>query len=183
MPNELTTKRLTLRTLRPSDAGLMTLYCGDPRVARMTAAIPHPYPPGTAEAFIEAVLAGRNTEEIWAMDATQIGSSELVGVVGFKPEKRKLGYWVGPPFWNTGMASEAVEAVVDYLLGKRRVPQITASVFTDNPASAQVLNKLGFEPGQVHQTFSVGRDGIVDTRDFTVTHQAAQKARAAKTIA
>ncbi|MEM6906013.1 MAG: GNAT family N-acetyltransferase, partial [Pseudomonadota bacterium] len=56
---ELRTARLVLRPLRPSDAGPMTLYCGDERLARMTASIPHPYPPGAASAYIDAVTHGR----------------------------------------------------------------------------------------------------------------------------
>ena len=40
-----------LRPLRLSDAGLIALYTGDERVARMTRTIPHPLPPGVAEAL------------------------------------------------------------------------------------------------------------------------------------
>lgn len=183
MPKEMRTERLTLRGLRASDAGLMTLYSSDARVARMTALIPHPYPPGTAEAYIEKVLAGQNPSEVWAMDATQIGSSELVGVVSFKPERRQIGYWVGPPFWNTGMASEAVEAVIRHLLEERGVPELSASVFVDNPASSHVLRKLGFSEARSHESFCVARGTLVATTDFTVTRNAARQARAAKTTA
>ncbi|MEM7670017.1 MAG: GNAT family protein, partial [Pseudomonadota bacterium] len=179
--HEIATKRLVLRGLRPADAGLMTLYSSDARVATMTAAIPHPYPPGTAEAFIEAVRTGRHAEEVWAMDATCIGSSELVGIIGFKPEKQGLGYWVGPPFWNTGMASEAVEAVAAHLLGVRGVPALRASVFVDNPASAHVLEKLGFQPDRLHDVFCIARGGMVATRDFTLTAGQAPRSAAADT--
>ena len=46
---EIRTERLVLRPPRPSDAGPIGHYCSDPRLARMTASIPHPYPPGAAE--------------------------------------------------------------------------------------------------------------------------------------
>ena len=46
------TDRFSLRPLRRSDQGLIELYAGDERVAKMTTSIPHPLPPGTTEAFI-----------------------------------------------------------------------------------------------------------------------------------
>ena len=51
-PCVMTTKRLSLRPLRLSDAGLLTLHASDERVARNTTTIPHPLPPGGTEAFI-----------------------------------------------------------------------------------------------------------------------------------
>ena len=51
---EIATERFVLRPLRRSDAGLISLYSSDERVARMTTSIPHPLPPGATEAFIAA---------------------------------------------------------------------------------------------------------------------------------
>ena len=45
--------RLVLRPVRLSDAGLISLYAGDIRIAAGTRSIPHPLPPGAAEAFVE----------------------------------------------------------------------------------------------------------------------------------
>ena len=41
------TDRFDLRPVRRSDIGLMELYTGDERVARMTTSIPQPPPKGT----------------------------------------------------------------------------------------------------------------------------------------
>ncbi|MEM6422901.1 MAG: GNAT family N-acetyltransferase, partial [Pseudomonadota bacterium] len=107
MVETLTTARLVLRPLRPSDAGPMTLFASDPRVARMTSSIPHPYPPGAAEAYI-ARRSESGSEQAWAIDATPGGGADFVGVIGFKPEAVEVGYWVGPPYWNAGFVSEAL---------------------------------------------------------------------------
>ena len=42
--------RFVLRPVRRSDAGLFAMYAGDRRVAEATRSIPHPLPPGAADA-------------------------------------------------------------------------------------------------------------------------------------
>lgn len=54
-----------------------------------------------------------------------------------------LAYMVGPPFWNTGYATEAVSAAVDHLFAAG-VGALTACVFTDDEVSARLLTGLGF---------------------------------------
>ncbi len=145
----IATDRLLLRAPRPSDAGPMTLYAGDNRVSNMTTSIPHPYSQQMAETFIEQIAAGSHREDVWVMDASNHGGSEFIGIIGLKREEAEIGYWVGPPFWSTGYASEALAGVISHLLQDRKLPEISASVFFDNPASQQVLRKAGFaETGQ-----------------------------------
>ncbi|MEL6207738.1 MAG: GNAT family N-acetyltransferase, partial [Pseudomonadota bacterium] len=136
------TARLLLRPLRPSDAGPMELYAGDARVARMTTSIPHPYPPGAAAAFIERQGLPGAAERCWVIDGSPIGAAEMMGVVSLKREAGAIGYWVGPPFWNTGYASEALGGLVARLVEEGR-ERLDATVFADNPASAHVLEKIG----------------------------------------
>src|SRR5439155_11525397 len=52
------TKRLWLRWPRASDAPAITSFVSLAQVARMTASIPHPYPPGEAERFIMKARTG-----------------------------------------------------------------------------------------------------------------------------
>jgi len=168
MVETIRSERLILRPLRLSDAGPISLNASDRRVAWMTAVIPHPYPPGAAEAFIEASLNGRQRTDNWAIDATPIDGEELIGVIGFKPEAGEIGYWVGPPYWGAGYATEAVAAIVRHLLSARRLARIDATVATDNPASAAVLAKAGFREVGVESGFSVARGAAVELRRFRI---------------
>jgi len=166
MVETITTARLVLRPLRASDAGPISLHASDERVARMTTSIPHPYPPGAADAFIEGTLSGRRGEEVWAIDATPLGGEELIGVIGYKPEPGELGYWVGPPYWGVGYATEAVLALVANLMAAPGLERIRATVFADNAASEAVLLKAGFrEIGQA-SGFSVARGEVAANRIF-----------------
>ncbi len=173
MVETIRTERLVLRPLRASDAGPITLHASDERVARMTTSIPHPYPPGAADAYIEGTLSGRRTEEVWAIDATPLGGEELIGVIGYNPETGGLGYWVGPPYWNAGYATEAVTALVAHLFALPGVERLDAAVFTDNPAPASVLVNAGFRDIGGTSVFSVARGAAVQSRSFRLERSGA----------
>ena len=154
------TERLQLRPVRRSDMGLLELYASDRRVAEMTGGIPHPLPPGTTDAYVTRCLAGE-PEVVWALDASEAGLGELVGVVSLRPIERQqseIGYWVAPVVWNTGLASEAVRALMEANpLGNA---QVFGKVFQDNPASARVLTNSGFDYIGDAEAFCVARGAV-----------------------
>lgn len=158
------TERLILRPVRRSDAGLLSLYTADRRVAEATRSIPYPLPPGATEAFIEAAMSGRRDEDVWVLDGSAHGSAEVIGLISLKPLDRsqsQVGYWVAPAFWNTGFASEAVRGLI--AANPHRARTIFAEVFQDNPVSARVLSNCGFEYLGDAEAFSVARGASVAT--------------------
>ncbi|MGA9410464.1 MAG: GNAT family N-acetyltransferase [Roseobacter sp.] len=162
------TDRFDLRPLRRSDMGLIELYGGDERVARMTTSIPHPLPPGLVEALVTRSMKDDREEDIWAIDGTKSGASELMGLISLERMDRdqsEVAYWVAPPYWNTGLASDAVQALVQANPMKNKT--MFASVFQDNPASAKVLTHCGFEYLGDAESFSVARDATVQTWTYT----------------
>ncbi|MEM1078305.1 MAG: GNAT family N-acetyltransferase [Pseudomonadota bacterium] len=157
-------ERFSLRSIRPSDAGLMTLFASDKRVAEATTSIPHPLPPGAAEAFVARVCAPDTDEVVWVIDASDFGGGELLGLISLQRMDRgqsEIGYWVAPAYWNAGFASEAVAALVaaNPLANKT----IFGSVFQDNPVSARVLTNAGFDYLGDAEAFSVARNAKVRT--------------------
>ena len=162
------TERFDLRPLRRSDMGLIEMYGGDERVARMTTSIPHPLPPGVAEAFVARAMSDDREEDVWAMDGTKSDGAELMGLISLKKMDRnqsEVGYWVAPPFWNTGLASDAVQALVE--ANPMGNATMFASVFQDNPASARVLTHCGFQYLGDAESFSVARDTTVATWTYS----------------
>ncbi len=158
------TARFDLRPVRKSDAGLIELYGGDERVARMTTSIPHPVPPGMVDDFILRAMAEIRDEDVWVMDASKSGGADLMGLISLERMDRnqsEIGYWVAPAFWNDGVAREAVEALVE--ANPMENETIFASVFQDNPASAKVLTHCGFQYLGDAESFSVSRDANVPT--------------------
>ena len=162
------TERFDLRPLRCTDTDLIERHTSDERLARMTTAIPHPLPPGTSEAFVARAMARDRPSDVWAMDGTKSGGAEVMGVVSLAKLDRnqsEVGYWVAPDYWNTGLASDAVKALVNANpLGSATM---FASVFQDNPASARVLIHCGFEYLGDAESFCVARDETVPTWTYS----------------
>jgi RimJ/RimL family protein N-acetyltransferase len=162
------TDRFELRPLRISDTGMIELYAGDERVARMTSSIPHPLPPGTTEAFVNRCIAHERDEDVWVIDGHKSGGAEFMGLISLARMDRdqsEVGYWVAPAYWNTGLASEAVKTLVD--ANPMDNAAMFGAVFQDNPASAKVLTHCGFEYLGDAETFSVSRDKTIPTWTYT----------------
>jgi RimJ/RimL family protein N-acetyltransferase len=132
----------------------------------MTTSIPHPFPRGAAEAFLDRMSRAEPAREgIFAVESHDEG---FAGILGFHPGERgapEIGYWLGRPFWGRGLMTEAVIAALQWAgrgWGKRYV---LSGHFADNPASGQVLIKAGFlYTGDVTPRFSMARGEIAATR-------------------
>ena len=153
-----------MRPLRKDDIGALQLFASDDRVARMTRDIAHPLPPGAVEAYVARAQADDRVEDVWVMDGSTSGQGNLLGLISLQRMDRaqsEIAYWVVPAFWNTGLASEAVRALVG--ANPRGDQTMFASVFQDNPASARVLTNAGFEYLGDAEAFSVARGSVVPT--------------------
>ncbi len=169
-PGVIATERFDLRPVRLSDRGLIEYYASDPRVAMNTVSIPHPLPPGVIEAYIKRATSEPRTEDVWVMDGLKAGGSEVMGVISLvrmDRDQSEVGYWVAPAFWNTHLASEAVQALVAANpLGNTTM---FASVFRDNPASAKVLTNAGFRYLGNAESYCLARETCVPT--WTYSHK------------
>jgi RimJ/RimL family protein N-acetyltransferase len=160
----IATPRFTLRPFNKSDGGLLNMHLSDMRVANMTRVIPHPLPPEYIANLIERASDPKRTEDFWAIDGSANGHAEVMGVIKmFKLDRNQseIRYWVAPAFWNTGIATNAVEAIL------RANPQgacdIYAEVFQDNPSSARILTNAGFAYLGDAETFCVARNAVTPT--------------------
>ena len=165
-----------LRPLRTSDTGLIRLHTSDSRVARETRSIPHPMPPGMTEDFIRRALSDGREEDVWAIDASARGGSEVMGLIGLtrmEGNQSEISYWVAPAYWNTGVASAAVSAIVAANPLKDRT--YFASMFQDNPASARVLTNCGFVYIGDAESYSVARGANVATWTYSRALEARKK--------
>ena len=158
------TPRLVLKPVSPEDVPALVSGIGNYDVVRWLGRVPYPSRAADAEAFVARGLASDRAEDVWVMDGAAHGLSEVLGLVGLERmdrEQSEVGYWVAPALWNTGLASEAVQAVV--AANPHRSKTLFAEVFQDNPASAHVLTNAGFDYIGDAEAFSVARNAKVPT--------------------
>lgn len=137
---KLETERLVLRPFRGADAGEFARLSGDWAVASMTSDIPYPFSAAQAMGWLKPVRG----EARFAIEL----DGQLIGGAGYYRRTSgaaELGFWLGRAWWGQGYATEATRAVVRYGVSNRRLPGYSSAHFVDNPASARVLHKLGFE--------------------------------------
>jgi len=87
-----------------ADASAVQRLAGAAEVAATTLNIPHPYPVGLAESWINRhrPAAVEGTRVTWAIertaDATLLGTITLSLVPAHS--QAELGYWLGVSYWN-----------------------------------------------------------------------------------
>ena len=140
------TPRLLLRPGFPEDAPALAARLPTRRSSRNLAIAPWPYRMRDAEAFL-ASPRDPVLPSFLIFERTD-GAPQLVGSCGLgrRPSGAvELGYWIARPYWGRGFATEACTALID-IARTLGLPRLEGSHFLDNPASARVLEKLGFEP-------------------------------------
>lgn len=144
----LESTRLVLRPFHPDDAADVQRLAGDPRIAEGTAAVPHPYPDGAAQAWIAGHAAAEEAGREIALAITDRESGELIGAVSLlniapAHHRAELGFWIGVEFWGRGYCTEAVERLIRFAAEEMGVTKVVGRCFGWNEASASVMVKAG----------------------------------------
>ena len=114
-------------------------------------------------------LAGHATSSNHSFVVRLKDGQAVIGAVGFGGGDRtaELGYAFGRPYWGQGYATEAVTSVIARAraLGLRR---LDAYSFVENPASARVLEKVGFHDLGLAVRDYPGRGGLRRVRHYRI---------------
>lgn len=143
---EIHTNRLILRKYRLSDAqGMFKNYATDQRVTRFLNWCPYE----TSEAilpFLEMCIKNYEKENTynWAIEF----ENEIIGGISAMSvddlwKNCEVGYCIGYDFWNKGITSEALAAVIQFLFEEVGMHRIMAKHDVENPASGEVMKKCG----------------------------------------
>nr|WP_028969582.1 GNAT family N-acetyltransferase [Sphingomonas sp. URHD0057] len=138
------TPRLLLRPGFPEDAPALAAAMSDAAIARNLAVVPWPYTLRDAEAFL-ASPRDPILPSLLVFERTT-GAPQLVGSCGLgrRPSGAvEMGYWIARPYWSRGFATEACAALIE-IARALGLGTLEGAHFLDNPASARVLEKLGF---------------------------------------
>lgn len=151
------TERLLLRPSWPEDAAELHAAIADEGIVRNLASAPWPYTVEEAVRF--ATLNHDEKYPAFLLMLRTDSAPRIIGACGLGAQEgeAELGYWIARPYWGLGFATEASRAVIGVAkaIGHTR---LVAGHFTDNPASGNVLRKLGFRnTGRTEPRQSKGR--------------------------
>jgi len=144
----LTSDRLVLRKLQPSDAEQMLALRSDQRVMQH---VPRPLAKSIddATALIELIngMVAANDAVQWAI--TLKGEDQFIGLIGFwrivkEHHFAELGYMILPEYWGKGLISEAIGTALEFGFGTLDLHRVEAITRPKNIASIRALEKNGF---------------------------------------
>jgi RimJ/RimL family protein N-acetyltransferase len=146
--DELVTPRLRFRPWLETDADALYRYASDPDVGPRAGWPPHQ----SVEDSLQVIRNIFSNGHTWALELKETG--EPIGCMGYYAHGEsnidiggndaELGYWIAKPYWNQGLCTEALQAMIDYCFNEKHFRNLWADFFVDNPASGRVMEKCGF---------------------------------------
>jgi [ribosomal protein S5]-alanine N-acetyltransferase len=138
--------KIRLRPLRYEDKADLTNLADNKKIwMTLRDMFPHPYTLQDAEKFIDMAKA-REIPSNFAVeyDHSFAGVISLILQEDIYLNSAEVGYWIGEPFWNKGIATAALGLITQYGFEKLGLRRIYASVFEGNAGSKRVLEKNGY---------------------------------------
>ena len=147
-PSTLRTKKCVLRPFTMDDASSMLKnWTTDARVTTYLRWFPHKTIEDTNTILTQWVDAYQKPFTYrWAI--ADINTNEAIGSIDVirvdQPNEHvEMGYCLGYKYWNKGIMTSALEAVIAFLFNDVRVHRITACHDDRNPASGRVMERVG----------------------------------------
>jgi putative acetyltransferase len=93
----------------------------------------------------------------------------VVGSAGLHPGRSPrrqhsgaLGMMVHPDYWNRGVGTALLTAIVDLADNWLRIIRLELTVYTDNPAARHLYEKFGFVVEGMHRAYALRNGAYVD---------------------
>ena len=159
----LETPRLRLRKLQMRDAQDIYHYSRDAEVARHVLWEAH-RSIGDSRAYLRYMLRRYRNHEPASWGIEWLETGQIIGTIGFmwiqdENASAEVGYSLAREFWNRGIMTEALMAVIRYAFDGLDLNRVEAQHETTNPASGAVMRKC-------HMT----REGTLRSRLFNKGH-------------
>lgn len=136
-----------VRSYELSDLDALVKYANNAKVSQLLRdQFPFPFTGVEAEVWLMEAC-NQHTETNFAIANNQ----ELIGSVGINPQEdvnrfsTEIGYWLGEPFWEKGIVTDAVRVFTKYVFENFDLNRIFANVFEGNIASEKVLMKARYQ--------------------------------------
>lgn len=161
------TDRLILRRFTLDDAAAMYRnWASDPEVTKFLMWPTHSSVEVTKEVLADWIAAYENDDKYeWCIAKKE--NDEPIGSMGVVKTNEKIkcmeiGYCISRDYWNQGITSEALKAVMAYLLEEVGVERIESRHDPKNPHSGAVMRKCGLRYEGTRVRADWNNSGICD---------------------
>lgn len=170
LPEEISTKQLTLRTFRSDDASALHAYLQDSDMGRY---LEGPETPPTETETAQIIARHRSVDRaqrnVWAITVNDL----VVGAISINFEKAQriaeIGYSVRKEFWGQGIATESVMVVIDSAFDTYPdLQRIQANIHPQNEGSIRVVTRVGMTYEGTLRSSAFVRNEIADEAIYAI---------------
>ncbi len=145
----LETERLRLRKLTMRDAADIYEYSRDPMVAKYVLWDAH-RSIGESRTYLRYMLRKYRMNEPASWGIEWKATGKIIGTIGYmwiqsENACAEVGYSLSRAFWNQGIMTEALNAVIAYAFDSLHLNRVEAIHEPENPASGAVMRKCGMK--------------------------------------
>lgn len=160
----LETERLILRKINQNDyKQAYANWCSRDAVARYVIWEVHKNESETKELFDNWIKQYEDNDTYrWIIEYKE--NHEVIGTIDVSKkfidfDTCEIGYCMSDDYWNKGIMTEALKAVIKYLFEECKAETICADYLEYNPASGKVMKKAGMKYEGIQRKRVLDKDG------------------------
>ena len=167
---------VSLRPFRDTDAAVAAAWCRDADIVRWSGA-PANHDEKSALAWAAMTETPYSADDVLALVITDAASGAALGSVDLRrpsetdPELGEVGFLLGPEARGRGIATRSMRLLLTYAFDELGIARVQALSHPENPASAKVLERLGFRREGLLRDHRVGPAGREDRILFSLHRQ------------
>lgn len=180
-PPVLETPGLFMRPLTADDGPTMTALLTDPAFGPKLLDVPFPYPRKDVGGWIARHEEVDERFPDYAWGIARKPGYDLIGAIRLlvepQDQRGEIEHWVGAPWWDSEIATQAVQEVTHYGFATLGLQRIGATARPENASSHQTLTNAGMRHEGLMRSF-IFRDGqFIDADWFSVLQDEWDKPR------
>ncbi len=170
---QIETERLILRKFQMQDVEVsFKNWTNDSKVTEFLRWQTHKDIGETKEIFTNWIESYKNLDFYqWAIHLKEI-NQPIGGIYAFdlndRTKKVHIGYCIGSKWWNKGITSEALSAIISFFFEEIGVNRIESMHDPNNPNSGKVMKKCGMKYEGTLRQSDWSNKGIVDACFYSI---------------
>lgn len=169
------TKKLIFGKIETNDISNIILYANNIDIADNILNVPNPFTKEDAISLVNRQIHGHENNTAYVFGIFLKEFREFTGIISLHLDnmsnKAEMGYWIGKPFRNKGIATASVKEILAFGFNTLKRNKIFATHFTDNISSGKVLVHAGMIKEAVLKEHYLKNGMYKDVVQYRLTRQ------------